>query len=198
MLAIHRRFVDRFVGSRVPSRVSRRWLSRHGAPLPSHGSRRSRFPTVSSTTRALRLPVRAFLIRYGFRLRFHMPLRPLCSPWRSWGGGDPLPGPGALFSRSPSVRHLASGHALDISGFLAIRPAPLPCSQTPAGPAKPRHWRSRRCCPRSQHAEGSSRNMISRLTQGFGVRCLRFTSDVAGAHARLASGWLAAPLPGGS
>src|SRR6478672_1405310 len=34
-------------------------------------------------------------------------------------------------------------------------------------------------------------------TPGFGLRCLRFTSVVAGAHARLASGWRAAPLPGG-
>ena len=39
--------------------------------------------------------------------------------------------------------------------------------------------------------------MISRLAQGFSIRCLRFTSGVAAAHARLASGWRAAPLPGG-
>ncbi len=43
----------------------------HGAPLPSHGSRRSRFPTVSGTMRALRLPVRASPIRYDFRFGFH-------------------------------------------------------------------------------------------------------------------------------
>jgi hypothetical protein len=41
------------------------------------------------------------------------------------------------------------------------------------------------------------RDMISGLPQGFSVRCLRFTSGVAAAHARLASGWRAAPLPGG-
>jgi hypothetical protein len=39
--------------------------------------------------------------------------------------------------------------------------------------------------------------MISRLTHGFSDRCLRFASTVADARARLASGWLAAPLPGG-
>src|SRR6185369_11456908 len=39
--------------------------------------------------------------------------------------------------------------------------------------------------------------IISRLTQGFSIRCLRFTSDVTVSHARLASGWRAAPLPGG-
>ena len=41
------------------------------------------------------------------------------------------------------------------------------------------------------------RYIIPRLTHGFGIRCLRFTSDVAAAHARLASGWRATPLPGG-
>ena len=45
--------------------------------------------------------------------------------------------------------------------------------------------------------EGLSAHIISRLTHGFSIRCLRFTSDVAVAHARLASGWRAAPLPGG-
>ena len=54
-----------------------------------------------------------------------------------------------------------------------------------------------RCCPRSQHGEGFSAHMISRLTHGFGTRCLRFTSNVAATHARLASGWRAPPLPGG-
>jgi hypothetical protein len=39
--------------------------------------------------------------------------------------------------------------------------------------------------------------IISRLTQGFSIRCLRFKSGVAAAPARLASGWRAAPLPGG-
>jgi hypothetical protein len=39
--------------------------------------------------------------------------------------------------------------------------------------------------------------LISRLTQGFSIRCLRFTSGVTASHARLASGWRAAPLPGG-
>jgi len=37
----------------------------------------------------------------------------------------------------------------------------------------------------------------SRLSQGLSIRCLRFPSDVAASRARLASGWRAAPLPGG-
>ncbi len=51
--------------------------------------------------------------------------------------------------------------------------------------------------PGSTQTEGLSGYIISRLTQGFSIRCLRFTSDVAVARARLASGWRAAPLPGG-
>ena len=53
-------------------------------------------------------------------------------------------------------------------------------------------------------ALGSSRPKASAGTQsrgfphGFGICRLRFTSCVAAAHARLASGWRAAPLPGGS
>ena len=73
----------------------------------------------------------------------------------------------------------------------------MPCSKTPAEPTRPRLWRSRQCCPRATQAEGLSGYIISRLTQGFSFRCLRFTSDVTAAHARLASGWRAAPLPGG-
>jgi hypothetical protein len=43
-LAIRCRFVDRFVGSRVPSRVSGQRFSTHDTFLPSVGSRRARFP----------------------------------------------------------------------------------------------------------------------------------------------------------
>ena len=89
------------------------------------------------------------------------------------------------------------GRVRDLTGFLAIHPMPLPCSKTPAEPTRPRLWRSCRCCPRPTQTEGLSGYIISRLTQGFSIRCLRFTSDVAAAHARLASGWRAAPLPGG-
>jgi hypothetical protein len=58
-------------------------------------------------------------------------------------------------------------------------------------------WRSYRCCPRATQTEGLNGHIISRLTQGFSIRCLRFTSDVAAAHARLASSRRATPLPGG-
>ena len=197
-LAIRCRFVDRFVGSRVPSRVSGQRFSPRGASLPSVGSRRARFPVFIGTTKALRLPARANLLPYGFGCRPHAPL--LCSciaealltgleearqAWNTWSAGVPCP---ACRTR---------GRVRDLTGFLATHPMPLPCSKTPAEPTKPRLSRSCRHRPRPTQTEGLSLNIISRLTQGFSIRCLRFTSDVAAAHARLASGWRAAPLPGG-
>src|SRR3954469_7490060 len=47
--AIRCRFVDRFAGLRVPSRVSRQRFSAPGAALPSDGSRWARFPAVAGT-----------------------------------------------------------------------------------------------------------------------------------------------------
>ena len=56
--------------------------------------------------------------------------------------------------------------------------------QDPGRAGKISPWRSCRCCPRSTQTEGLSGYIISRLTQGFSIRCLRFTSDVAVSHAR--------------
>ena len=107
---------------------------------------------------------------------------------RAWTHGQPA---------VPVPAYFACGRKRDLTGSLAIHPMPLPCSKTPAEPPEPRPWRFRRCCPRATHAEGLRMHIISRLTHGFSIRCLRFTSDVAVAYARLASGWRAAPLPGG-
>ena len=70
--------------------------------------------------------------------------------------------------------------------------------QDPGRAGKISPWRSSRCCPRATQAEGLNGYIISRLAQGFSFRCLRFASDVGASRARLASGWRAAPLPGGS
>ena len=76
-LAIRCRFVDRFVGSSVPSHVSGQRFSTRDASLPSAGSRRARFPVFIGTMKVLRLPARAYLVPYGFGHRPHAPL--LCS-----------------------------------------------------------------------------------------------------------------------
>ena len=197
-LAIRSRFVDRFVGSRAPSHVSGQRFSPRGASLPSVGSRRTRFPVFIGITKALRLPARANLVPYGFGCRPHAPL--LCSciaealltgpeearqAWNTWSAGVPCPA------------RRTRGRVRDLTGFLATHPMLLPCSKTPAEPTKPRLSWSCRHRPRPTQTEGLSLHIVSRLTQGFSIRCLRFTSGVAAAHARLASGWRAAPLPGG-
>lgn len=149
--------------------------------------------------KALRLPARAFLVPYGFGCRLHVLLRPSCPPRRSRRAQRKLVRPGtfgqpALLCPACCARE----RERDLTGFLATHPMPLPCSKTPAEPARPRlFFRSCRYCPRTTQTEGPSGYIISRLTQGFSNRCLRFTSAVASAHARLASGWRAAPLPGG-
>jgi hypothetical protein len=197
MSAIHRRFVDRFVGPSVPSRVSRRWVSPHGAPLPSRGSRRARFPAFRGTTRALRLPAPAYPVPYGFGPGPLMLLRPSCSPRRSRGGGDPPSGLGSLVHRAP------------LSGMPHEDPRGISQVSWPSIPhlcPVPRPRPDRRglaiadssVLPPAPTRRRLQRDMMSRLPQGFGVCCLRFTSVVAAARARLASGWRAAPLPGGS
>ena len=147
--------VDRFVGFSVPSRVSGQRSSPRGASLPSAGSRRARFPDVRGTMKSLRLPACAYPVPYGFGSRLHVLLRvrvrhgapaaaKVRSRWGIWSAG--LPSPAAC-----------TWHARGLSGFLALRPTPLPGSPTPAGPAGPRLYRSCRCCPRDQYAEGSSK-----------------------------------------
>ena len=61
--------VDRFAGFRVPSRVSGQRFSLRDASLPSAGSRRAQFPVLISTMKALRLPVCAYPVPYGFGSR---------------------------------------------------------------------------------------------------------------------------------
>ena len=75
--AIHCRFVDRFVGRIVPSRVSRQWCSSRGASLPSFGSWRAQFPVLGGTMKALRPPTRVSTVAYLFR--FRSPRVPPCS-----------------------------------------------------------------------------------------------------------------------
>src|SRR5271165_5631581 len=74
-LAIRCRFVDRFVGSRVPSRVSGQRFSTRDASLPSVGSRRARFPVFIGTMKALRLP---FARTWSLMVSVAGPTRPSC------------------------------------------------------------------------------------------------------------------------
>jgi hypothetical protein len=130
-LAIRCRFVDRFVGSRVPSRVSGQRFSPRGASLPSVGSRRARFPVFIGTTKALRLPARANLLPYGFGCRPHAPLLCSCIAEALLTGLEEARQPGTLGQPAFRARHVAPVGACGISQvswrpILCLCPVPRP------------------------------------------------------------------------
>jgi hypothetical protein len=130
-LAIRCRFVDRFAGFRVPSRVSGQRFSTHDTFLPSVGSRRARFPVFIGTMKALRLPARANLVPYGFGCRPHAPLLCWCSPKRSERARRTLVRPGTLDQPAFPARRAAPVGACGISQvswrpILSLCPAPRP------------------------------------------------------------------------
>src|SRR5215472_11197740 len=130
-LAIRCRFVDRFVGSRVPSRVSAQRFSTHDTFLPSGGSRRARFPVFIGTLKALRLPARANLVPYGFGCRPHAPLLCSCPPKRSYRARRRLVRPGTFGQPASHAQRAAPVGACGISQvswrpILRLCPAPRP------------------------------------------------------------------------
>jgi len=190
--------VDRFAGSRVPSLVSFQRFSSHDVSLPSLGSRRARFPDVSGTMKTLRLPAAC--------TRFLMVSVAGSTPPRivrvRRGAPEECGGHSSGLGRLVSRRPYAGLFVVDASGISQVAWRSIPCL-CPA----PRPRPSRQVLTSSglaSAAPGSNKpkapaGIISRgLPHGFSICRLRFTSSVAAAHARLASGWRAAPLPGGS
>ena len=155
--AIRCLFVDRFVGSSVPSHVSGQRVSTRGVSLPSAGSQQARFPVVISTMEALRLPASAYPVPYGFGSRPHVFLL-----WFALAEALPVSVEVAqqawafVQPACPFPACCTRGRVRDITGSLAVHPMPLPCSRTPAEPTRPRLRRSRRYCPRELKTEGLS------------------------------------------
>jgi hypothetical protein len=108
--------------------------------LPSAGSRPARFPVLTSTMKALRLPARACLVPYGFGRRPHVFLLSFvlaeallasvedCSLGLEHLVSRPFHAPGMLH---PWAR--AGSHRFPGDPYM-----PLPCSKTPAEPSRPR------------------------------------------------------------
>lgn len=191
--AIRCRFVDRFVRLKVLSHVSRQRFSPRDAPLPSIGSRRVRFPNVSSTMRALRRPIHAFPVAYLFRFRSPRDsslLRVRCCQ-RSRAGGGHRSEPGSLFNRRPNLPAFVH---VDVSGTSQVPRRPILCLCPGPRPRPNRRSLANDgtvgAAPAAVTAKASAL-LISGLTRGFGTCCLRFKTGVATAPARLASGWLA-------
>ena len=172
------------MGSRGPLPCFRSTVLSWRLPsLPSGPGLEPGSPSSSVLRRALRLPARANLVPYGFGCRPHAPLlcsciaealltgpeRSSCQAWNTWS---------AWRFRA---RHVAPVGACGDPHRFSWRPiayAPLPCSRTPAEPTKPRLSWSCRHRPRPTQTEGLSLHIISRLTQGFSIRCIyASTSD---------------------
>ena len=123
----------------APSRVSRQWFSPRDASLSSFGSRRARFPALSGTMKALRLPICVSMVTYGFASTAHAILLFSCSAVALPEGRRALPGQGLGFAGRPLSGLLARGRNWDLSGLQAILPVPLLRSTTPVEPTYPRH-----------------------------------------------------------
>ena len=140
-LAIRCRFVDRFAGLRVPSRVSRQRFSAPGAPLPSGGSRRARFPAVAGTMKALRLPTPASRL---LLVRDRVPRGPprfvlaeaLPGGWRS------RPSLGRLVRRRPGSGWRPRGRG----GISQVPKRSIPCL-CPAPRPRPNQWSLTKAVP---------------------------------------------------
>jgi hypothetical protein len=159
--------------------VSRHWFSPRDAPLPSFGSRRARFPAVSGTMKALRLPIRASAVAYWFRSRRPRDPPSSCSLARSRKSGGlfrarVLMVPATPISGSRAWTRMGS---LRSSGDPSRAFAPF---HDPGRTDVPSPWRSRRCCPRFAHSEGFGRWLISGLTPAASAPAvLRFVFRVA-------------------
>src|SRR5882762_1631898 len=174
--AIHRRFVDRFAGFMPPPVFPADGSL--DASLSSFGSRRARFPALSGTMKALRLPIRLSPVAHWFAPEAH-PIPPAsCSPQRSRkvGGpfqaralGDRLPvSPASLvWTRMGSLR--SSGDPS--RAFAPLQDpgrtnVPSPLSGTSMLPPLDGRRRLRQC-------------LISGLTRSFGTRCRTLHAGVA-------------------
>jgi hypothetical protein len=117
---------------------------------------------------------------------------------RSQKVGEPS-GPGSIVQpATQSAGLLARGRERDLPGSQAIHPVPLPRSTTPAEPTIPCLFDgSVDAAPALPTAKASALMNFGAQSRGFGTCCLRFKNDVATIPAKLASGRLAWPLPGG-
>ena len=98
---------------------------------------------------------------------------------------------------NPLSSLFAHGQEQDLPGSLAIHPVTLRRSTTPDDPLRLAISGASGAAPTRLTMKASSFTDFE-AARRFVTCCLRFTTGVTARHARLASGWRAAPLPGGS
>ena len=167
-------------------------LSSRRLPSLLQGPGEPSSPALSGTTKALRLPIRASAVTYGFASAAH-PIPPaFVFAAALLQGRRSLPGPGFAYTGRPTFRLLSYGRKWDLSGLQAILPVPLLRSSTPVEPMCPRHRGHIDAAPALRTAEASA-IAISGLTHAASAPAvLRFAFRVA-THAQgsLPAGWLA-------
>ena len=99
---------------------------------------------------------------------------------------------------NPLSSVLARGQEQDLPGSLATHPVTLRRSTTPDDPLHLASSGASGAAPTRLTMKASSIYRFRGFPRRFITCCLRFTTGVTARHARLASGWRAAPLPGGS
>jgi hypothetical protein len=147
--------------------------------------------------RALRLPTRASAVAY--LVRFRRPRLPpvWCSPQRSRKAGGASRAR-ALRYRLPKFPALVRGREWDLSGLQAVHPVPLLRSWTPVESMCPRHGGHTDAAPAIRTAKASALADFGADWRSFGTCCPTLRASHCCSRARLASGWPARPLPGGS
>ena len=140
-------------------------------PFPPRGPL-GRFPRLAGTMKALRFPT-AGLARLRIARRTETAVASASFPSTGTRGR----GPG---SWSAGSRAGTSAGAVGPPRSLGNPDAPLPWSSTPAGPDSPGRLRRSGAAPPTVNEEGSRELSCERGSiQGFGARCLRFTTPVA-------------------
>ena len=188
-------FVYVFVELGVSFIVSSQWVGVYDAPLPSSGSRWSRFPAFSGTIKALRLPA-----SHPFGLLIRQPVPPLVCLFvfrlRAPDDCRPVIGPGAC-KPAPLTAGIIRGGENRFSQ-VSWQSIPWLCAAhaTPAGLTAPCHDGTVSAAPSLPTLKAPAIGNIEAQSRRFTTRCVRFTTFVTERHATLAPGWWATPLPG--
>ena len=109
--------------------------------------------------KALRLPTHAVPVAYLFRFRAPHDSSVVCVRVDSAPASvEDRHGPGQLVSRLPTCRRAVAWTRVGSHRFAGDPSRALAPVQDPGRIDETSPWRSRRCCPRATHGEGSSDN----------------------------------------
>ena len=138
------------------------------------------------------------LIVFAGRFRGRLPGS--CPPWGAPAGVQVRRRTGVwiVHAGRPLSSVLARRQEQDLQVPWRPIPVTLRRSTTPDGPLRLASSGASGTAPTRLTMRASSIDRFRGLPRRFITCCLRFTTHVAARHARLASGWPASPLPGGS